>query len=430
MSHIGYEKKIPFYNHYDVIVIGGGPSGVCAAIESARSGKKTLLVEAYGMLGGMATTSLVSPFMTVYDRDGDELTVGGIFREIVERLKNFSAVIEPEKTDSPSIHTSFIERYHRHVTPFTPFYLQIVLDDMVKEAGAEILLYTRFADCICENGKIKSIILCALEGLISVSADIVIDCSGNADVAAAAGVDTYKGEEESRVPQPATLMFEVGGVDEAAYENYGQRPPRPVKAYKTPVDKRYSVNHFRVFDVDATNSKSMTYAHIKARGQVLDALKVLREETPGFEKAEILQVASVLGVRESRHINGKYQVTVADISNGTKFDDRIAVYGFGMDVHPRDASITGNFKIEVAKKYYIPYRAMLPVGCDNLIVAGKTISCQSQAAGGLRCMPAAMAMGQAAGQAASMAIDSSTTPSEIDVSKLQSTLSSHGAIID
>lgn len=430
MNYIEYKKEISHKGHYDVVVIGGGPSGVCAAIESARAGKRTLLVEAYGMLGGMATTSLVSPFMTVYDRDGDELTVGGLYREIVDRLKDFSAVIPPEETDSPSVHTSFIEKYHRHVTPFLPFYLQIVLDDMVRESGVEVLLYTRFADCICQDGKIKSAILCALEGLISVSADVFIDCSGNADVAAAAGVDTYKGDEESGIPQPGTLMFEVGGVDQAAYEAYGQRPPRPVKAYRTPVEDRYAVNHFRVFDVDATNSESMTRGHMEARRQVLDALRVLHEETPGFENAEILQVASVLGVRESRHIRGKYKITVADVSCGTKFDDRIAVYGFGMDVHLRNADITGNFKIEVAKKYYIPYSSMLPEGCDNLIVAGKTVSCESQAAGGLRCMPAAMAMGQAAGLAAAMTIDCGDSPSEIDVSDLQATLRAHGAILD
>ena len=430
MNCFEYKKNLAVKGHYDVAVIGGGPSGVCAAIEAARAGKKTLLVEAYGMLGGMATTSLVSPFMTVYDRDGDELTTGGIFREIIERMQSYSAVIAPEETDSPSIHTSFIEKYHRHVTPFLPFYLQIVLDEMVREAGAEILLYTRFADCVCENGKIKGIVLSALEGLIYITADMVVDCSGTADVATAAGVHTYKGEEETGVPQPATLMFEVTGVDSDAYAEYGKRPPRPIKAYKTPVETRYSVNHFRVFDVDAADSKSMSDGHIKARRQVLEALKQLREQTPGFENAEITQVASVLGVRESRHIEGKYKITVADVSEGTKFEDRIATYGFGMDVHPRNETMSGNFKIEVAKKYYIPYRALIPEGCDNLVVAGKTISSESQAAGGFRCMPAAMAMGQAAGIAVAMAIESGTTPFEINVKELQNRLRARGAILD
>ena len=169
---------------------------------------------------------------------------------------------------------------------------------------------------------------------------------------------------------------------------------------------------------------------MEARRQVLEAYKVLHDETPGFENSKIIQVASVLGVRESRHIEGKYKITVADVSGGTKFEDRIAAYAFGMDVHPRNAEMTGNFKIEIAEVYYIPYRAMLPVGCDNLIVAGKTISCESQAAGGLRVMPCAMAMGQAAGIAATLAVRNEVTPESIDVKEMQSILLDHGAILD
>ncbi len=427
---VKYERTVPTFGEYDVVVLGGGPSGVCAAIQAARMGSAVLLVEATGMLGGMATSGLVSPFMTVYDRDGETPIVGGIYREIVERLSAMGGAILPENTDSPSLYTSFIEKYHRHVTPFDAFKLQLLLDEMTEEAGVSVLLYTRFADCVIRDGKIDAIILSALEGLISVRATTYIDCTGNADVAAAAGVATYKGEEESGVPQPGTLMFEVGGVDSEKYNEYAKRPPRPVKAYLTPNPGRYNVNHFRVFGVDATNSKSMSDGHKKARRQVLEALDVLRNDTPGFENAEILQVAPILGVRESRHIDGKYKITVDDISNGTKFDDRIAVYGFGMDVHPRNESITGNFKIEVAERYYIPYRSMLPNGCDNLLVAGKTISCESQAAGGLRCMPCAMSMGQAAGIASHMAVEQGVNVGSINVSSLQRALVAKGAIID
>lgn len=429
-NNIEYKRSVGLYGEYDAVILGGGPAGVCAAIEAARMGTKVLLVEATGMLGGMATSGLVAPFMTVYDREGESLTVGGLYREIVNRLCERGGAILPEDVDSPSLYTSFIEKYHRHVTPIDSFKLQMLLDDMTEEAGVEVLLYTRFVDSICEGGQIKTVILSALEGLIAVSARVFIDCTGNADVAAVSGVKTYKGDEESGVPQPGTLMFEVGGVDGERYNEYGARPQRPVKAYLTPNSGRYNVNHYRVFGVDATNSRSMSEGHRKARRQVLDAYKVLKEETPGYENAEILQVASVLGVRESRHIDGKYKITVSDVSNGTKFDDRIAAYGFGMDVHPRNESISGNFKIEIAERYYIPYRSMLPVGCDNLIIAGKTISCESQAAGGLRCMPCAMAMGQAAGIAASMAVSSGISVSEVDIEKLQSTLVSKGAIID
>lgn len=427
-----YTKEIPSIGHYDLVILGGGPAGVCAAIEAARNGVNVLLIEGSGMLGGMATTALVGPFMTNYDREGNRPTVGGLYREIIERLETRSGAILPENTDSPSIHTSFIKRYHRHVTPFDSFMLQVVLDEMVQEAGVEVLMYTRFVDCICEEGKIKSVILAALEGLRSVSADLFIDATGNADVAYAAGVPTWKGEEESGVPQPGTLMFEVDGVSDEGYQAHAKRPGGPtgaVKAYRTPDEGVYKVNHLRVFNADATDSASMTRAHMEARQQVLDSYQVLLE-TPGFEHARITQVAPVLGVRESRHIEGKYKVTVADVSGGTKFEDRVATYAFGMDVHPRNAEMKGNFKIESANVYYVPYRAMLPVGCDNLLVAGKTISCESQAVGGIRVMPCAMALGQAAGAATAIALRNKLALDAVPSDELQGVLRAHGAILD
>ena len=170
-------------------------------------------------------------------------------------------------------------------------------------------------------------------------------------------------------------MFEVDGVDDEEFAAFAARPERPVKAYRTPIKGRYKVNHYHVYNIDATNSKSMTDAHAEARRQVLDAYAVLHDKTPGFENAEIINVASVLGMRESRHIVGEYRVSVEDVAQGTKFDDRIAVYGFGMDVHNRAESTAANFKIEIAEKYYVPFRSLLPQGCTNLLVAGKTISC-------------------------------------------------------
>lgn len=427
---ITYTKQLSTIGHYDVIVLGGGPAGVCAAIEAARGGAHVLIAEAQGMLGGMATTALVGPFMTNYDRQGDRPVVGGLYREIVERLAACGGAILPENTDAPSIHTSFIGHYHRHVTPFDSFILQVVLDEMVREAGVEVLLYTRFVDAVCENGRIKHVVLAALEGLVCADADVYVDATGNADVAYSAGVPTWKGEEQSGVPQPGTLMFEVDNVCDDDYNNYASRPPKPVKAYRMPSEGTYKVNHLRVFDTDATDSRSMTDAHIRARRQVLESYGVLRNGTPGFRNARLTQVAPVLGVRESRHIEGKYKITVSDISEGIKFPDRIAAYAFGMDVHPRTAEMSGNFKIKSANVYYIPYRSMLPQGCDNLLVAGKTISCESQAAGGLRVMPCAMAMGQAAGAAISVARERGVALDEIPINELQALLVQHGAILD
>lgn len=427
MKSIRFSSSVPVFGVYDVVVIGGGPAGVCAAIASARKGIRVLLVEATGTLGGMATSALVGPFMTNYDRDGERPTVGGLFSEIVERLVEAGGALPPQEIEAGSVYTSFIQKYHRHVTPFDSFRLESVLDQFVREEGVEVLCYTHFSDCITKNGRIEAVVLSALEGLIAVKAKQFIDCTGIAAVAHSAGAPTYKGDEERGIPQPATLMFEVGGVNDAAY---GERPERPVKAYRTVIPGRYKVNHYHVYQVDAASSKSMTEAHSKARNQVTDALAVLRDKTPGFENAELVNVASVLGVRESRHIEGEYKITVRDVAEGVRFDDTVAVYGFGMDVHNRTEKESGNFKIEIANRYSIPYRSLIPKACENLLVGGKTLSCESQAVGGMRCMPAAMAMGQAAGTAAAMAILENVSIREIDVGKLQADLRSQNAILD
>lgn len=427
MIGYSYKKELSTFGKYDVVVLGGGPSGVCAAVEAARNGAKVLLVESSGMLGGMATSGLVGPFMTVYNREGTRPVVGGLFGEIVERLMRYHGAIRPEEVDAPSIHTSFIERYHKHVVPMDSFMLQIVLDELVTEAGVKTLLYTRFVDCIHRDGRIQSVVLAALEGLVAVEADVFIDCTGNADVAASAGVPTWKGDEESGVPQPGTLMFEIEGVDD---NRYTERPQRPVKAYRMPQEGRYKVNHHHVYNTDATSSESMTDAHMQARHQVLEAYRTLVEETPGFEKARITQVASVMGVRESRHIEGKYKITTEDLTQGEKYDDRIAAYAFGMDVHARNESMKGNFKIPTADVYYVPYRCMLPIGCENLLVAGKTVSCESQAAGAIRVMPCVMSMGQAAGAAAALALKDAVPLENVSIEKLQNLLKTEKAILD
>lgn len=422
---VNYSKSIEVVSEYDVVVVGGGMTGVCAAIEASRNGARTLLCESSGMLGGMATSALVGPFMTCYDRDGDKQIVKGLFDEIVERTASLGGAIKPQDTDSPSVYTSHIGKYHRHVTPFNSFALQLVLDKMTEEAGVDVMLYTRFADSICKDEKIDTLILDALEGLIAVKGTIVIDCSGNADVAAASDVETWKGTETGETPQPGTLFFEVDNVDD---DKYTVRAEDPVKAYMLPEGHAYKINHYRVFDVDASNSGSMTKAHQKGRKQVVDALEVLHN-TPGFENARLTQVASVFGVRESRHIRGEYMLTVQDLADGTVFDDAVLCFGYGMDVHPRDPSMKDNWKVEVAPVYTVPYRCMVPVGCNNLLVSGKNICAESQAAGSTRVMPACMGLGQAAGAAAALAVKYGIRPADVSSEELRALLKKHGAYL-
>ena len=423
-----YSKEIPLYGEFDVIVLGGGPAGVCAAIEAARDGASVLLCERTGMLGGSAAAALVGPFMTCYDRDGNRKIVGGLFDEIVDEMKKIGGAIDPADCDSPSVYTSFIGKYHRHVTPFDSFALQIVLDRMTAAAGVKNLLYTSFADSVTRDGRIEYIVLDAPQGLIAAKAQVYIDCTGNADVAAASGVPTHKGGDDGEAPQPGTLFFEVDGAED---EKYLDRPARPVKCYRKPVPGSYKVNHLRVFDVDRADADSMTRGHTEAREQVLESYKVLLA-TPGFEHSKITQVAPELGIREGRHIEGVYRLTVDDLSSGRRFDDTICCFGYGMDVHPRtaDGQFGGGFSGEVAPVYFIPYRCLVPVGCSNLLVAGKTVSAESQAAGSIRVMPCCMAMGQAAGAAAALCAESGAIPADVDTGALVSVLRSHGACLE
>lgn len=429
MDKLTYSSDLPYLGEYDICVIGGGPAGVCAAIEAAREGKRTVIIETMGMLGGMATAALVGPFMTCYDSKGNERVVGGLFDEIVDRMIELGGAISPDETDAPSVYTSFLKKYHRRVTPFDSYVLQLVLDRMCTEAGVHIFFYTKYVDSVLEDGRISSVVLAAPEGLVALKARLFVDCTGNADVAVGSGVETWWGSEDGMPPQPGTLFFEVDDADDAAFEERGTRPTRPVKCYRKPIPGTYKVNHERVYGVDANSAASMTAAHIKAREQVLDSYKILLE-TEGFEHCKITQVAPVLGIRESRHIVGKYRVTVKDISEGIYFDDAVLVFGYGMDVHSRDGQISGGFHGKVAPKYTIPYRALVPEGCTNLLVAGRPISAESQAAGAFRVIPACMAMGQAAGQACAIALDTGCEVGAVDTELLRAKLRAHGAIVD
>ena len=429
MEKLTYSNSISYLGEYEVCVIGGGPAGVCAAIEAAREGKKTVIVESTGMLGGMATAALVGPFMTCYDSKGEERVVRGLFDEIVERTIALGGAISPDDTDAPSVYTSFLKKYHRRVTPFDSYTLQLTLDRMCIEAGVEIFLYTKYVDSVCKDGAIDSIVLAAPEGLVALKSKLYIDCTGNADVAEKSGVQTWWGSEDGMPPQPGTLFFEVDDADDEAFLGRGCRPKLPTKCYRKPIPGTYKVNHYRVYGVNANSARSMTDAHIEAREQVLDSYRDLLE-TEGFEHCKITQVAPVLGIRESRHIVGKYRLTVNDISEGVFFDDTVVVFGYGMDVHSRDGQISDGFHGKVAPKYTIPYRSLVPEGCSNLLVAGRPISAESQAAGAFRVIPACMAMGQAAGQASAIALNSGKSVGEIDTDLLRTNLRDHGAIVD
>ena len=452
-----YSKTVAREFDADVLVIGGGPAGFGAAVAAARNGASTMLIERNAMLGGMATAGLVGPFMTCYDDDGQEQIVKGIFDELCLRTEARGGAIHPSKVEGMTTYSSYYVRSHRHVTPFQSETLAVVMDEMAAEAGVQVLFNVQVCDVLREGERIAGVIAAMKEGLALFRAKTYIDCTGDADVAHFAGVPTWMGDARSGQMQPASLFFEIGNVDREKFvgeleakKEAGQLgiPSHncwswyiaearkngdwtlerdEIGNYEQPVRNRWKMNTTRMAGVDATRTEDVTKGLIEGREQVQQVMAFLRKYVPGCENVELIQVASALGVRETRHIVGKYELTVDDIMSQKHFDDAICTFGYAVDIH--DPQGNGGVFQEVNHYYTIPFRCMVPVKCENLLVAGRSICGTSEAAASYRVMPCCIALGQAAGTAAALALKTGGEAADVDIGLLRRTLVEQGAVI-
>lgn len=451
---VHYVTDIPCTEPYDIVVIGGGSAGISAAVAAGREGVRVLLVERYGTLGGTSTGALVGPFMTSYDSRGEKPVVGGIFAEVVERMAAIGGAISPDGIGFETKYASFIGLGHSHVTPFQPDTLRLVAAEMVLEAGVELLLHTDFIDVITEDDRVIKVLLRRKQGSVAVPAKYVIDCSADGDVAVAAGADFTLGRGDGQM-QPATMFFRIGNVDDAKVEtwikerrqvNKDERlfesivaeakkrgefsiPRDYINIYKEPEAGVYRVNVTRVLGIDGTKSEDLTRAEIEGRKQVFQLLDFLRKYCPGLENVILLEVASRIGIRETRHIIGDYILSGEDVLNGRKFPDAIARYAYPVDIHDIDGT---RGRLEAIRNDYYE----IPVGClrakkhANLLVAGRCLSADHIAHGSVRAIPACYATGQAAGALAALAVRQGVSDSrQVEVRLLQDVLRGQGAII-
>ncbi|MBR4761440.1 MAG: FAD-dependent oxidoreductase [Clostridia bacterium] len=438
---------------YDVIVVGGGPAGVCAAISAARHGVKTLLIEQNGYCGGMATAGLVGPFMTCYDANGEQMIIRGLFEEIVDRLVDNNFAIHPKDVMGGTAFTSWIKVGHDHVTPFESEGLKLILDEMLSKAGVDLLYHTAFLEPILEKNTIIGIKVASKAGIEFIKGGVVIDCTGDGDVAYRSGVPFEMGNEELGLIQPATMFYHISNVDSDALEadiqaninnfyrkdgvNYRSLHWRVKEArengdwtldrvsigmFRMPKKDEWCVNTSRIMGVDSTDNKSLTRAEIVGRQQVAEITNFFRKYVPGCENVRIKATASHIGIRESRHIKGEYRLKAEDLLNALVPEDSVFIAANSVDVHGRFGPKSNEY-VPINGKYYgVPYRSLLPLKIDGLLVAGRCLSADSTAAGAVRVMPPCMAMGQAAGTAAALSVKLKCNVRDIDTDKLKSTL--------
>ena len=450
--------QIPLTLEADVIVVGGGPAGLAAAIASARQGARTALIEGQGCVGGMATTGLVGPFMTSFDTAGSEQIVRGVFDELVRRMVAEGGAIHPSDVTAPSDYTSFIREAHNNVTPFDSEAMKFVAMEMLLEAGATVKLHTRLVRVLNRDEAIDGLVLADKSGLCLARGGTYVDTTGDGDVAAFAGNPFEKGRVPDGRLQPATLFMRIGNVDDDRVcrwmreeSRQGERlfatqikrareegnfpadlPRESVGLYKQPRKGEWRVNTSRILGIDGTDPDSLTKAEIAGRRQAAGLMKFFRAYCPGLEQACLIETASRIGIRETRRIEGLYRLTKEDVAEGRAFDDAIARYSFFMDIHNPTGSgqeTVQRLFITGGRYFEIPYRCLVPSRVRNLLVAGRCLSADHHANGAVRVMPACFATGQAAGTAAALCVADECLPGGLDVEKLRSTLRRNDCVV-
>ena len=453
-------EPMPEFAACDVLVVGGGPAGVCAAIAAARLGAKVLVVERGNCLGGMATQGLVGPFMTCFDKTGERQIVRGLFEEIVQRLVACKGALHPKGIRAGTPYSAWIDHGHDHVTPFDPDALKFVLDDLCAETGVEILYHADFAEPILETEagtpRLRGVRVLTKAGLQTISSKVVVDATGDGDVAFRAGAVCVLGDPARQgAMQPATTFFRISGLPrrvlEEDYRAHGGSMenrllswyvkearragewhiPRPhVNLYLGVRDDEWFVNVSRLNGVDATDPKSRSKAETEGRRQVREVLNLLRKYLPGGENVRLVSLSGTLGIRESRHVLGDVVLDKDDILEGRVPADTVACCAYAIDLHGgKGKSGTLFLTVRNGDYYGIPYRTLVPRTVENLLVAGRCISATSMAAASLRVIPSAMATGEAAGTAAALAARDGVSPRRVNVPELVETLRRQGAFV-
>jgi len=454
---------MPVHSESDVVVAGGGPSGLIAALAAARAGAKTLLVEQYGFLGGMATAASVGPF-SPFHYDDQQITMG-IPQELVERLMAAGGSTGHLKCVPEYGSGSYMAYFDREVYKAVAF-------DMMKESGVRLLLHTFVAGAVVDNDRVKGLLVANKSGLSHVLGKVIVDATGDGDVAARAGAEFKWGRESDQLGQPMTMFFEMSNVDAAALKKYIDENPDDFEwtsnlYSRTPLPPQFNQTYFvaqgfrkavadakakgdlhlgrdtvllqstmyegtivfnstRIGKLRGTDADDFTKAEIEGRQQAMSLAAFMKKYVPAFKDAYVSSTGIQIGVRESRHIVGEHILTLEDVVEGRSFPDVVARGFFPVDIHDPTGSkgyqAGGSTWIKPKGPYDIPLRCLIPKKIDGLVMTGRNISAAHEAHGSMRVQGTAFAIGHASGVVAAVAALDGVQPRKVDVKKVQDTL--------
>lgn len=432
------QLSTPIASDYDVIVAGGGASGLIAAVSAARTGARTLLIEHAGCLGGTGTYAMVAQWLGFYN--GDTRVVGGLPFELTELVTElggsdgFSRYVLAEASNKPIPLVNF---------PFNPEVVKIACDRLARQSRVDVRLHSRVVAPMLQDARICGVVVEDIGGRRAFRAPVVIDATGDAMVAAASGAAFAGGDEAlRRRRQPCTLVFRLSNVDVARFREIPREDKRAlalegVKAGRifweslsfcsTPGNTDAICLMSRIPEIDALDPVDLGHAESEGRNQVHSIVSFLRERVPGFERSTLANIAPHVGVRETRRIHGRYCLTEEDIVGGKRFADAIALGAGPMDLH--EAGGTGISLWMPEQPFEIPLACLLPASSPGLIVTGRAISATRSANGGSRHMGTAMALGEASGVLAGLAANQGLEPTAISPQDVKSLLRQRGALV-